>query len=131
MDKQTTDYFTSIIAQAQANFEQVQYTVDSTPKRAILRLKAVYDSYQILVTELLSDEERKYRYYILQENWVEAGFDNAPDPRAIRLKYGKIGHEHTGELIPHLHLENKNELLLTEDMTFERFVDWLKENLRR
>lgn len=129
MDKQTTDYFTSIIVLAEANFERVQYTIDSTPQRALLKLKAVYASYQILVTELLSDEARKYRYYVLQDNWVEAGFDNAPDARALRLKYSKIGKKHTGELIPHLHLQNKNELLLTEDMTFERFVDWLKENL--
>ena len=43
---------------------------------------------------------------------VEAGFDNAPDPRAIRLKYEKIGEEHTGENVPHLHREDKTQLYL-------------------
>ena len=60
---------------------------------------------------------------------VEAGFDNAPDPRAIRLKYEKIGEEHAGENVPHLHREDKTQLYLTEEMTFQDFVDWVKSNL--
>jgi hypothetical protein len=80
---------------------------------------------RILVTELLSDGWRKYSYYVLRGNWVEAGFDNSPDPRAIRLKYGQIGAEHTGEHVPHLHQHDKTELSLTAEMTFEAFVDWV------
>jgi hypothetical protein len=60
---------------------------------------------------------------------VEAGFDNSPDPRAIRLKYGKIGKDHAGEQVPHLHLEDKTRLLLTDEMTFTSFVAWFKTNL--
>jgi len=78
---------------------------------------------------LFSDEVRKYRYYVLQGKWVEAGFDNSPDPRAIRLKHGEIGQEHAGEHIPHLHLEDKTHLSLTKEMTFPEFVDWVKGNL--
>ena len=65
----------------------------------------------------------------MRGNWVEAGFDNAPDPRAIRLKFGKVGQEHAGELIPHLHSEDKTRLSLTEEMTFAEFVRWVKSNL--
>jgi hypothetical protein len=129
LDGKITGDFTHIIEQAKITFSQVQYQIDNTPKRAILRLNACYGEYQILVTELLSNEARQYRYYVLKDDWVKAGFDNAPDPRAIRLKYGKIGYVHSGEFIPHLHLENKNELLLTEDITFDTFIDWLKANL--
>jgi hypothetical protein len=124
-----TDHFTHIVSIAQANFEQVNYTTDITPKRAILRLEARYGEYQVLITELFSDEIRKYRYYILRGSWVEAGFDNSPDPRAIRLKYGRIGKEYGGEYIPHLHLKDKNQLFLTEEMTFSIFVDWTKNHL--
>jgi len=72
---------------------------------------------------------RKYRYYVLRGEWVEAGFDNSPDPRAIRLKYGKIGKEHAGENIPHLHLDDKGRLSLTEEITFTAFVEWFRANL--
>jgi len=106
----------------------VTYEIDETPDRSILRIEADYGRYQILVTELFGDGLIKYRYYVMRGNWVEAGFDNAPDPRAIRLK-GRIGEEHAGENIPHLHLEDKTKLSLTEEMTFSEFVDWLKDNL--
>ena len=129
MDEKTSRHFAEIIQLAQSVFEQVAYEIDSTPERAILRIEAEYGKYQILVTELFSDELRKYRYYVMRGDWVEAGFDNSPDPRAIRLKYGEIGKEHTGEHIPHLHLDDKTRLSLTEEMTFAEFVRWLKSNL--
>ena len=94
-----------------------------------MRIDAEYGKYKILVTELFSDGLRKYRYYVLHGDWVEAGFDNSPDPRAIRLKYGEIGKEHAGEPVPHLHLEDKTRLSLTEEMTFADFVRWLNGNL--
>lgn len=103
--------------------------MDATPNRAILRVDAEYGKYQILVKELFSGGLRKYSYYVMRENWVEAGFDNSPDPRVIRLKYGKIGHEHAGELVPHLHSEDKRRLSLTAEMSFTEFVRWLKNNL--
>lgn len=129
MDKNTSRHFAEIIELAESVFENVTYEIDTTPDRSILRIEAEYGKYQILVTELLSNGKRKYRYYVLREDWVEAGFDNAPDPRAIRLKYGNIGEEHAGENVPHLHREDKSQLYLTEEMTFQGFVDWIKSNL--
>lgn len=129
MDAQVTEYFADVIALAQATFEGVKYVNDLTPLRAILRLEAKYSIYRVLVTELFSDEVRKYRYYVLEGDRVEAGFDNSPDPRAIRLKYGRIGEEYAGKNVPHLHLDNKNCLVLTEEMVFADFVDWLKTNI--
>lgn len=129
MDAKVTAYFADVISQALANFEGVKYVNDTTPLRAILRLEAKYGIYRVLITELFSDEVRKYRYYVLEGDRVEAGFDNSPDPRAIRLKYGRIGEEYAGENVPHLHLDNKRELVLTEEMVFADFVDWLKTNI--
>jgi hypothetical protein len=129
LDEKTSRHFAEIIELAQSAFENVIYEIDATPDRSILRINADYGKYQILATELFGDGIRKYRYYMMRGDWVEAGFDNAPDPRAIRLKYGKIGEEHTGENIPHLHREDKTELSLTEEMTFQDFVNWLKGNL--
>ncbi|HKZ43137.1 MAG TPA: hypothetical protein VI753_06005 [Anaerolineales bacterium] len=129
MDEKASRHFAEIIELAQSVFENVVYEIDTTPNRAILRIEAEYGEYQILVTELFSDGLRKYRYYVMRGNWVEAGFDNSPDPRAIRLKYGKIGKEHAGENIPHSHREDKTRLYLTEEMAFADFVRWLKSNL--
>lgn len=129
MDEKTSRHFTEIIELAQSVFENVTYEIDVTPDRSILRIEAEYEKYKIIVTELFSDGIRKYRYYMMRGDWVEAGFDNAPDPRAIRLKYGKIGEGHTGENIPHMHREDKTQLYLTEEMTFQDFVAWLKGNL--
>ena len=130
MDAKTANHFAGIIALAQGAFEQVEHVADATPEQAILRLQAKYGVYQVLITELFSDGMRKYRYYVLRGDWVEAGFDNSPDPRAIRLKYGRIGEEHGGEYVPHLHRSDKSQLSLTEDMTFAAFVDWLKANIQ-
>ncbi len=129
MDAKVTEYFTDVIALAQATFEGVKYVNDMTPLRAILRIEAKYGIYRVLITELFSDEVRKYRYYVLEGDRVEAGFDNSPDPRAIRLKYGRIGEEYAGENVPHLHLDNKNRLVLTKEMIFTDFLDWLKTNI--
>jgi hypothetical protein len=125
LDRKITDNFARIIELAKIHFDAVQYVIDTTPKRAIIKLNALYKNDKILVTELYSDNIFKYRYYVLNNNFVKAGFDNASDPRAIRLKYGKIGKEHSGELIPHLHLEDKQELILTEEMNFDKFLAWL------
>ena len=103
--------------------------IDATPARALLRIQAQYGPYRVFITELSDENSRKYRYYVLQGNEVEAGFDNSPDPRALRLKYGQIGAEHVGEYIPHLHRANKTQLLLTEEMSCVDFVHWLHQHL--
>ena len=129
MGEETSRYFDQVILLSQSTFESVEFDINRTPERSILKIQARYGQFRIFVTELFSDERRKYRYYVLQKDWVKAGFDNSPDPRALYLKYGKIGKKHTGENIPHLHLDDKNLILLTEEMTFESFVDWLLDNL--
>ena len=130
LDPDFANHFAEIVGLAQATFENVTYTNDATPERAILRLQANFGHYRLFVTELFSDTIRKYRYYVLHGDWVEAGFDNSPDPRVIRLKYGRIGQAHTGEHIPHLHLNDKTHLSLTEEMTFLAFVAWVQANIK-
>jgi hypothetical protein len=50
---------------AQSVFEQVEYEIDSTPERAIVRIQAQYGDYRIFVTELFDDTTRKYRYSLV------------------------------------------------------------------
>lgn len=128
MDTQTREYFADIIQSANAIFTGVEQTIDTTPERAILRLQAIYGEYRVYITELVDHERRKYRYYALKGEYVVVGFDNSPDPRVIRLKYGHIG-EHAGEYIPHCHEQNKTELRLTEPLDFPGFIAWLQLHL--
>ena len=130
MVTETADYFARLIALAQVTFEHVEYGTDTTPVRAIFRLQATYGPYRVFVTELFSDGLRKYRYSVLRGDGVEAGFDNSPDPRALRLKYGRIGQEYAGEHVPHVHWKDKTELALTDEMTFEVFVKWLQATMQ-
>lgn len=129
MDTPAADAFARITELARAAFDQVNFLTDFTPERSILRLSAVYGVYQVRVVELISQNTRQYRYYVLRGEFVKVRFDNSPDPRAIRLRYGRISAEHANEPVPHLHRADKTQLFLTEDMTFEAFVDWLKANI--
>ena len=128
MEETPTEIFAGIIELAQTTFEQVTYSTDYTPERAILRLQGIFKSHRVFIVELIEHRTHKYAYYALREDWVEIGFDNSADPDAIRLKYGKIGSEHAGERVPHLHRANKTEMELTQEMTFEKFVEWLRNN---
>ena len=129
MDAQTRNDFADIIRQAQSAFSEVEYTIDTTPERAILRLQGLYGTYRIFITELIDAQRRKYRYYVIEGERVEVGFDNSPDPRALRLKYGRIGTEHAGECIPHRHDQNKTRLELTGEMDVAQFITWIHANL--
>jgi hypothetical protein len=129
LDPHAPDYFADVIQLVRATFTNVEVEIDTTPVRALLRIQARYGLYRIFITEVSDDSGRKYRYYVLRENEVVVGFDNSPDPRALRLKYGQIGEEHIGEAIPHVHRENKTQLLLTEGITCADFVHWLNQQL--
>ena len=131
MDAQAASHFNNIVARAFATFENIEYSTDTTPMRSILRLHADYGPTRISVVEMFSDGVRKYGYYVLLGDWVIAGFDNSPDPRAIRLKYGRIGAQYAGKLVPHLHLRDKADLVLTDEIIFESFVEWIHTNLSR
>jgi hypothetical protein len=110
-------------------FNDVVVVADETPRRALLRLEANYGPYRVFVTELVDVYQRKYRYYVLRGDEIEAGFDNSPDPRGLRLKYGRIGAEHAGECIPHLHRANKTVFSLTDEIQFTDFVAWVQQHL--
>lgn len=92
-----------------------------------------YNDYQeaikLAITVWQTNGERKYAYYILQADEVIAGFDNAPDPQALKLKYGASYTKYRQERIPHQHTTRKETLILTNELSFAEFLDWLAENL--
>ena len=129
MDPEATVYFARIAEQARDILENVVIATDTTPERSFLHLTAGYGSCRIVAKEVVAVGERHYSYYVLRGSYVEAGFDNSPDPKAIRLKFGRIGADFEQRRVPHLHTENKRKLQLTDEISFHTFLEWLVENV--
>ena len=103
---------------------------DVRSSRALLDLEGRYQGYRIIVSEIhYPDGNVKYAYYVLGKgNKVLRGFDNSPDIRAVRLKYGQEYKHHVHERVPHAHLAD-GRIELTNPMTFDDFVRWLVNHL--
>lgn len=130
MDSGAREDFSRLISLVEANFQQVRVTKeDETPQRSILELICTYGGYTIRIYEIVSAVGRKYSYYVFKGDYIVAGFDNSADLAAIHLKYGRDYKRHRHELTPHLHTENKTKLELTDEMTCQDFIQWVKTNL--
>jgi hypothetical protein len=89
-----------------------------------------FGSYRVRLLEVVtSGGPRKYAYYVLKDQRVIAAFDNAPDPHALRLKYGNAYTAHRHEPVPHRHTADKAQIELTSEMTCADFVAWVQANL--
>ena len=97
---------------------------------ALIEIDCHYSDYRIIISEILMQEKRRYAYYVLKEDKVFVGFDNAPDPIVIKLKYPENYKEHRYALVPHTHGIEKDTVSLTDkEMDYREFYNWLKENL--
>ena len=102
----------------------------SVPARALLELTGAYGSHRVRLLEIVTpDGRRKYSFYVLRDDEVIVGFDNAADPFALKLKYGAEYKAHILERIPHCHTEGKTKLALTEEMGCAQFIAWVQINL--
>lgn len=125
---ETFDHIIALCRSAFQNLVILRY--QKRPNYAVLELRAEYPPYLIQIREILRiDASRKYSYYAIRENQVAAGFDNASDPDALRLKYGAEYTQHRLELIPHYHSQNKETIELTAEMDCQMFIEWLQQNL--
>ena len=126
-----TDAVNQIVSLFQATFAPATLLQrDERPQLAILEMRGDYGIYQAHLREIWrADGSRKYAYYLLHQSTVIVGFDNASDPRALRLKYDKDYTRHRFELIPHRHTQDKLVIELTSEMDCAAFIAWLKQNL--
>ena len=103
---------------------------EERPQRALLKLTARYNDFELHISEIVfPDGSRKYAYYVLNNQKIIVGFDNAPDPEALKLKYGTKYARHRLETLPHRHTANKANIMLTDAIEFEQFLTWIQENL--
>ncbi|MBM4425281.1 MAG: hypothetical protein FJ030_18185 [Chloroflexi bacterium] len=132
MAETPSEYLDGVAACFAAGFQESTVTLrDDQPERCILEMWGRFGDCRTRLLEIVApDAPRKYAYYALRAQRVIAGFDNAPDPRALKLKHGPDYAEHRLERIPHRHTEDKTGLELTDEMTCADFVAWVKANLR-
>jgi len=123
-------YLDGLITLVSQRLRQVQVVErGENPDRVLLDLVARYGNYEVRISEILDASGRKYAYYVFQAGKIVVGFDNTPDPLALRLKFGREARRHWRERIPHCHLQNKTKTELTVEMTCQDFLDWLEANL--
>jgi hypothetical protein len=121
----------TLIAKAQATLQNVRLVRrDERPARALIDLEGWWGPYRVIVSEIhLADGGVRYAYYVLDaEDHLVQGFDNSPDIRAIKLRYGKDYRQHLQERVPHQH-SAEDALSLTEPMSLDAFIAWLKAKL--
>jgi len=126
-----TEIIDQVVSLFQASFEHT--TVLRREERlaaAILEMRGDYGPYRVYLQEIWrADGSRKYAYYVLSPTRIVAGFDNAADPRALRLKYSKDAALHRFEPVPHRHTEGKEVVEISEEMDCAAFIAWLRTNL--
>lgn len=121
----------ALIAKAQEVLQDVQLVRrDECPARALIDLEGRWGSYRVIISEIhLAVGSVRYAYYVLgASNELIWGFDNSPDIRVIKLKYGRDYRQQLSERLPHRH-SAEGDLILTEPMDFDAFLVWLKDHL--
>jgi hypothetical protein len=126
-----TETIEQVVSLFQATFEcPAVLRREERPDVALIEMCGEYGVYQVHLREIRrADGSRKYAYYVLHHTRVVAGFDNASEPRALRLKYGDDYTSHRLELISHRHTGGKVAIELTGEMDCASFIAWLKGNL--
>ena len=131
MESTLTSYFDGVKVLFAQEFENAIVTrYDDGLNRSLLEIWGDFGSYRVRLLEVVTHElTRKYAYYVFEDDEIIVGFDNAPDPHALRLKYGETYTAHRLERIPHCHTEKKTQIKLTDEMRCSDFVVWVKTNL--
>jgi len=98
-----------------------------TPDVAILDVECVYQTFRIIISEIIEATGRKYAYLLLDtSDDVVVIFDNSPDWRVAQLKYGVNYRVNRKERIPHRHSYKRKEFFLTQEMTLTDFLMWIE-----
>jgi len=130
VDAEVGRHFATVIDLARQRLDQVEIVQeDISPARAILELHGLLGSYDIRIKEIFSAEGKLYSYYVLHEGQVVVGFDNYPDRRVLREKFGRQFAAHLHERIPHRHGQGKSSVEATEEYSVQRFFELVGEML--
>lgn len=121
-------YFETLTALVKDFLAEINLTkFDQNSDRAIWEVHGFIGGYEIRLKEIFNQSGRIYSYYVIKAGQVVVGFDNYPDRRALREKYGLSFKEHLDELIAHKHGPRKEGIELTDEMTLKLFLSYLKD----
>ncbi len=127
MDEDTRAHFETIAAFARSRLEQMRVVqFDITASRSILEIHGKFRDCDVRLKEIHAPSGSLYSYYILEQGVVVVGFDNYPDVRVIKAKFGNQYKKHLGALVPHRHSREKKSVDLLETNARE-----FLENLER
>jgi len=126
MEGKIRRHFNEIIENAKAVLEDMEIEQDYSVKRALLKISGNFRKFKVRITEVVDEDKRKYAYYLIKNDLVMIGFDNAPDIRALKIKYGKDYVHHHDERIPHFHGKGKKSIELTKEISFREFLEAVK-----
>jgi len=126
MENAIRRHFNEIIEDAKAVLEDVEIEQDYSVKRILLKISGNIRNLKVRITEVLDEDKRKYAYYLINKDLVVLGFDNAPDIKALKIKYGKNYVHHLEERIPHFHGKEKKNTELTKEISFKEFLEKVK-----
>lgn len=95
-----------------------------------LKMRGKLGKYIVTVSEVLERSgRRKYSYYFLEGERILSGFDNAPEPKIVKTKWGNAYRSHLHDLIPHRHISDKTSFDLTDEVCFGEAVTFFREML--
>lgn len=123
MDRDPREHFEEVIALAHVQVVQN----DVTASRAILQIRGRFRGLDATIKEIRAASGVLYSYYLLKSGTVIVGFDNYPDMRCIKAKFGRQYKRHLGVLIPHRHGRGKKSVDLTAEYSAEEFLEGLEQ----
>jgi hypothetical protein len=126
MEGKIRRHFDQIITAAKSFLKNIKIEEDVSIQRALLKISGKYETFEVKVTEIIDGKKRKYAYYLINKGVVEYGCDNAPDIKALKMRYGKDYAKHLHEPIPHSHGKGKNTIELTDEMDAKEFFEKIK-----
>lgn len=130
MARSTRDHYAALTAQVITTLDTVSFQrFEHNPQRALWEIHGTWGKYSVRLKEICSTQGRMYSFYIIDVNTVVIGFDNYPDRHALYAKYQEAFTAHLDELIPHKHSTGKGTLELTDVITVEKFLHYLRKEI--
>jgi len=126
MESKIRRHFDEIVTVAQSLLNNIKIEEDLSEKRSLLKISGTFEAREVKITEIIDEEKRKYAYYLINQGVVEYGCDNAPDLKALKMKYGKDYKKHLNEPTPHSHDKGKKNIDLTEEMNVKEFLEKIR-----
>ncbi|MBI4791013.1 MAG: hypothetical protein HY782_28620 [Chloroflexi bacterium] len=128
MDADVGAHFEAVVSLARSRLTGTRVIQNEvTANRAILEIHGKFGQLDVRIKEIRSASGNSYSYYLLYAGDVLVGFDNHPDVRVIKKKYGRRYKQFLGKSIPHRHGSRKQTFELTDEYTASRFLEQLEE----